>query len=207
MFAPLQLQPILGLINSIGVALIVLGVVLAFAYRVAYYIELAAGFAFAGLVAFFVWNVSHNIAWTALALLLILGGAFASASAGAVIAISDGFLAAFVGFVALLFPTDISQITAAFVFVCAISAALCTGFGIFLGTLAAGLSHSFNLNAPRVTIRPKSRPAVTSKVAQKSHRGRFCMSCGHRLRQNAKYCLACGRQVSRFDGAISTDFD
>lgn len=193
-----DVSAILDLLRSIGALLIVSGVVMAFAYRVAYYLELISGFIVTLLASYFVWNITQNLVWTVLAFVLFIIGTFASAAAASMIAVLDGFVISLVGFVGLLFPPDISQITPTFIFMCAIYAAVSTVFGVGLGSLASRVTSATSLTVPRVRRVRESGDAYQKVRKDRAKIILQCPHCGSPLSEQTIFCPNCQRCVDLF---------
>jgi len=175
---------------------------IAFLWKAAFYIELALGLIGTAIGTYIVFTLTNNVVWTLLAFFLFLMASFVSASAGAIVAIGDGFFMTWIGIAIMLISQ--SRFSSENIFISAFLAAILVGVAAYLGSYADRWLASIPGRQPSLRRKKSSplcgaEPPPLQPLPESSSTitplGLTCPKCGHVNRLGASFCGNCGMKL------------
>lgn len=173
----------------------------AFLWKAAFYIELALGLIGTAIGTYIVFTLTQNVMWTIFAFFLLLMASFVSASAGAIVAIGDGFFMTWIGIAIMLISQ--SGFSSENILISAFLAAVLVAVAAYLGSYADRWLASIPSRRPRLRRKksPPLRRAKPQPLQPSPERppttpvGLTCPRCGHLNRSGASFCGNCGMKL------------
>jgi len=187
------IEELIELIHGFASFLIIIGMLVAFLWKAAFYIELALGLIGTAIGTYIVFTLTQNVMWTIFAFIFLLIASFISASAGAIVAIGDGFFMTWVGIAIMLISQ--SGFSSQNILLSALLAAILVAIAAYLGSYADRWLTSIPSRRPHLheakLVRPQPMPSSSPTIRS----GLTCPRCGHLNRSGASFCGNCGMKL------------